>query len=246
MLRGGEHYMDNDTKLADALNDHQITDENGEITPEENSATPEETPVEETATAEKSAETAETVPTATKETENEPELVETAADETGKRYVPENRFKEVYAKMKRSERELEDMRRNVQPQQPKVERTEPLNKADALEIELLRSTLPQFNPESTEYSRDIDELGFSIYESSRDKKGNYTMTRLEAGRKAMTLARNLTSKVVESKTEARTVKAQQSDQGITTRVLKRDQGELDPDKMSLEEKEAWLKANNLW
>ena len=37
--------------------------------------------------------------------ENEPELVETASDDTGKRYVPESRFKEIYAKWKKAEQE---------------------------------------------------------------------------------------------------------------------------------------------
>lgn len=234
-------------ELAAALDNHQVTDDQGQITgeetPVENPAAQEQTTVDEGATAEKSAESKGSVPTETKGTENEPELVETASDETGKRYVPESRFKEIYAKWKALERE-----RKEQPQTaPKPQTTPaPVNKTDALEIEMLRSALPQFNPESPEYSSELDELGFSIYEGSKDKTGNYMMTRMEAGRKALAMAKKITSKVAEVKTEAKTVKAQQSDQGITNRVLNREGVKADPSKMTLEEKEEWLKAQGEW
>jgi hypothetical protein len=81
---------------------------------------------------------------------------------------------------------------------------------------------------------------------SKDAKGNPTMTRIEAGRKALNMTKKITSKVVEIKSEARSVKAQQSDQGITNRVLNRDSNKIDPDKMTLEEKEEWLKAQGDW
>jgi len=246
--------MSNQDDLVAALDNHEVTDDDGQVkgdeTPEEESATQEETTVEEDATAEKSAETEdESTQDETEGTENEesdePDLVETASDETGKRYVPESRFKEVYAKWKAAERE------KGKPSAPALPKTElppagPINKADALEVELLRTTLPQFNPESEKYSREIDELGFSIYESSRDNKGQYSMTRIQAARKALQMAKKITSKVAEVKSEAKTVKAQQSDQGITNRVLTRESTKLDPNKMTLEEKEEWLKANGQW
>ena len=125
--------------------------------------------------------------------------------------------------------------------------TKPLEKTDALEIELLRSTLPQFDPNKDDvYDRDIDELGFSLYEGSKDNLGKHAMTRIEAGRKAVRMAKKITSKVFSIKSEAKAVKAQQSDQGITKRVLNRESEKLDPDKMSLEEKEKWLKDNGHW
>lgn len=231
-----------------ALN-HQVTDEDGGIiaeeTAQEETAPQEQTPVEETATVEKPADE-ETAPKAETTSENEPDLVPTAEDETGKRYVPESRFKEVYAKMKDLERMTKIMPQPTEvPQKPSVG-LKPSDKADALEIELLRTTLPQFNPEHPEYSREVDELGFSIYEGSKDSKGNYTMTRMEAGRKALSMAKKITSKVAEIKSEVRTVKAQQSDQGITNRVVSREGTKLDPDKMTLEEKEEWLKATGNW
>jgi len=239
--------------LAAAMNDHQVTDEEGQISEDntrEEAATPEQTTVDEGATAEKSAESKESPPGESKETENEPELVETASDETGKRYVPEDRFKKVYAKMKAYERQLPKKEMASQP----VVEEKPLAKTDALEIELLRSTLPQFdpkpdddgNPTNTEYSRDLDELGYSIYEGSKDRFGNYTLTRIQAARKALAMANKITSKVAAIKTEAKIVKAQQSDQGITNRVLNREGQQADPGKMSLEEKEEWLKANGYW
>lgn len=235
--------------LAAALDNHQVTDDQGKIvgdeTPPENSATQDQTPVDETATAEKSAETETPTPVDGKVTEKEPEMVELAADETGKRYVPESRFKEVYGKMKDYERKLQQAPRPTPPVMP-AKAQKPVDKTDALEIEILRGALPQFNPESTDYDRDLDELGFSIYESSKDDKGRYTMTRMEAGRKALSMAKKITSKVAEIKSEARTVKAQQSDQGITNRVLNREGVKTDPAKMSLEEKEKWLRENGEW
>ena len=235
--------MTDPNDIADALN-HQVTDDQGEIVAEETApeeaAPQEQTPVEETATAEKSADEA-NPPKEEAKSENEPEMVPTAEDETGKRYVPESRFKEVYAKMKDLERQVKLPEAPVRTQGMK-----PSDKADALEIELLRTTLPQFNPESEEYSQEVDALGFSIYQGSKDAKGNYTMTRMEAGRKALNMAKKITSKVAEIKTDARTAKVLQSDQGITNRVLNREGTKLDPNKMSLSEMEEWMKANGQW
>jgi len=240
--------MSNLDELAAAM-DRQITDDQGQAiaddTASEESAPQEQTTVEEDATAEKSVDTNDSTPVETKESENEPEMVELASDETGKRYVPESRFKEVYARMKAAERGTsQEGPKATQPIAPIMRG--PVNKQDALEIELLRSTLPQFNPESDQYDRDLDELGFSLYEASKDTLGNYLMTRAEAGRKAVSMANKITSKVAEVKLEAKSVKAQQSDQGITNRVLNREGAQLDPEKMTLAEKEEWLKANDLW
>ena len=233
--------------LAASLNDHQVTDEEGNIaedTAQEDSAPQEQTPVEEDATAEKSADK-ETPPKEEPISENDkdqPDLVETAADETGKRYVPESRFKEVYAKWKEAERKQTEKPVAQRPSQA----LKPADKADALEIEFLKGTVPQFNPESKEYNPEIDQMGFEIWKASSDAKGNPTITRLEAARKALSRAKKITSEVAEVKSEARTVKAQQSDQGITNRVLNREGTKPDPDKMTLEEKEEWLKSNGNW
>jgi len=230
-------------ELAASLNDHQVTDDEGKIeaeeTAQEESAPQEQTPVEEPATEEANPPKEEAK---SEDKTDEPDLVETAADETGKRYVPEARFKEVYAKWKEAERNKVE-----KPFVPEPKTAyKPTDKADALEMELLRTTLPQFNPDHSDYSREVDELGYALYEGSKDSKGNHTMTRIEAGRRAIAMSKKITSKAVEIRSEARTVKAQQSDQGITNRVLNRDSAKVDPDKMTLEEKEEWLKSQGLW
>ncbi len=230
-------------ELAASLNDHQVTDDEGRIeaedTAQEESAPQEQTPAEETATDDTNPPKEEVK---SEDKTDEPDLVETAADETGKRYVPEARFKEVYAKWKESERKHAEKPFTPQPTQA----LKPTEKTDALEMELLRTTLPQFNPDHSDYSREIDELGYALYEGSKDPKGNHSMTRIEAGRRAVAMTKKITSAVVEIKSEAKTVKAQQSDQGITNRVLNRDSAKVDPNKMTLEEKEEWLKGQGLW
>jgi hypothetical protein len=240
--------MSNLDDLAAAMN-RQVTDDQGQTvaddTAQEESATQEQTTVEEDATAEKPVDTNDSTPVETKESENEPEMVELASDETGKRYVPESRFKEVYAKWKAAER-------GSSSEQPKVDlpiaptQTVPFNKQDALEVEILESTMPQFNVQSDQYDRDIDLLGSKIYNASRDAKGNYTMTKLQAAKEALAMAKKITSKVADVKLEAKSVKVSQSDQGITNRVLNREGQQLDPDKMTLAEKEEWLKASGSW
>ena len=240
--------MSTQDEVAAAMN-RQITDDQGQPvaddTAQEESAPQEQTTVEEDATAEKSVDTTESTPVETEESENEPEMVELASDETGKRYVPESRFKEVYARMKAAERgqsvKTPEVFKPYAPIQAK-----PVNRQDALESELLRSTMPQFNADSDQYDRDLDELGFQIWEASKDATGNHTITQLEAGRKAINMAKKITSKVADVKLEAKSVKVSQSDQGITNRVLNREGQQLDPDKMTLAEKEEWLKAEGLW
>ena len=240
--------MSNLDELAAAM-DRQITDDQGQAiaddTASEESAPQEQTTVEEDATAEKSVDTNDSTPVETKESENEPEMVELASDETGKRYVPESRFKEVYARMKAAERgQSEKTPEVIKPYAPI--QAKPIDKTDALESELLRSTMPQFNADSDQYDRDLDELGFQIWEASKDATGNHTITQLEAGRKAINMAKKITSKVADVKLEAKSVKVSQSDQGITNRVLNREGQQLDPDKMTLAEKEEWLKASGSW
>ena len=240
--------MSNLDELAAAM-DRQITDDQGQAiaddTASEESAPQEQTTVEEDATAEKSADANDSTPVETKESENEPEMVELASDETGKRYVPESRFKEVYARMKAAERgQSEKTPEVIKPYAPI--QAKPVNRQDTLESELLRSTMPQFNADSDQYDRDLDELGYKIWQASKDATGNHTITQLEAGREAINMAKKITSKVADVKLEAKSVKVSQSDQGITNRVLNREGAQLDPEKMTLAEKEEWLKANDLW
>jgi len=231
--------------LAQSLN-RQVTDDDGQ--PVEENETPledqptleQQTTEDEDAPAEKPAESeVPGIPTETKE--DEILLEELASDETGKRYVPETRFKEVYGKMKAFERKLkEEPKPEDLTPQPRFE-SKPIDKTDAVEIELLRATLPSFNPESEEYSRELDELGFAIY------KANPGTTRLEAARRATQMAKKMQSKVAKVEQEARAVKSQQSDQGITSRVTSRgDQSDMPGEDASPEEMESWLKAHGQW
>lgn len=251
-MRKGVSQIDDPFKqVAEALNGHQVTDSDGQLLPAEQTAADETTAqetntVEETAPAEKPAETEAKAPKAPAE-ETETELAE---DETGKRYVPESRFKEVYGKQKALEREIEQLRRSQvsqplqQPtQQPLQPQTQPqvVDKTTALELDLLKTTLSQFNPDHEDYDPDLDRLGALIY------KANPGITMLEAGRRALAEAKALTKKQTQIVAEARQVKSLQSDQGITTRVKSSGQPQApDPDKMSLDEKEEWLKSNGMW
>lgn len=236
--------MSNLDDLAKSL-DRQVTDEEGQVieeneTPQEESPTSEEkTTVEEDAQAEKPAESEEKeTPPETKE--DEIDLVELASDETGKRYVPESRFKEVYGKWKALERAQKEPKPKESIPTPPLE-TKPIDKTDAVEIELLRATLPQFNPESDDYSRELDELGFAIY------KATPNITRLEAARKAVQMAKKIQSKVTKVEEEARAVKSQQSDQGITSRVTSRGATtDVPGEDASPEEIEKWLKDHGQW
>jgi hypothetical protein len=233
--------MDDPNELVAALN-HQVTDENGEMigeseTTEENPTAPEETTADETTPAEKPRSEAEP---ATQAAEDEtPNLVE---DEAGKRYVPETRFKEVYGKLKQRERELEAIAKAPQAQAPnELPTVKPqIDKADALEVEVLRATLPQFNPESTDYSEELDQMGYDIW------KANPGVTRLEAARKALTRMEKLAKQSASVKAEARMVKSLQSDQGMTNRVVSREAAKPDLDSMSDRDMEAYLKEHGQW
>lgn len=244
--------MDNTNleELAAALNGHQVTDEDGALTagesdtPAGDTAAPEmKTTDEESARAEKSADTEETAPQAADEV-NETELAE---DESGKRYVPKSRFDKVYGKAKQLERDLEAERLRKAAQAPASTPAplpapfeQPTDKTEVLEVELLKSKLPQFDPDSDQYDRELDALGAEVY------RANPGITRIEAARRAASYAKSLTKKIAEARAEARTVKAVQSDQGITSRVSSRGETTVDPDRMTLEQKEEWLRANGEW
>ena len=231
--------------LAAELN-RQVTDDEGKAieenaTPQEETPTSEEkTTVEEDAQVEKPAESEVEEPE-TKTEEDEINLVELASDETGKRYVPESRFKEVYGKMKAFERKLNDEPKTKESILPPVQDSKPLDKTDQVEIELLRATLPQFNPESEDYSRELDELGFAIY------KATPGISRIEAARKATQMAKKIQSKVAKVTEEARSVKSLQSDQGITSRVTSREaSSDVPKEDASPEDLEKWLKTHGQW
>jgi uncharacterized protein YlzI (FlbEa/FlbD family) len=217
--------------LAAVLNDHQVTDSDGVV---------QDTPVEESAPQEA------VVDGAGDKVEDTPELVTTAEDDSGKKYVPEERFKEVYAKMKSLERAQQQsyVETPAEPETPSMPQYTDFNpnlsKQDMLETELLFTSMPEFDPNSSSYSKELDTLGAEIFRAHPE----YTKT--QAARKAKELAKNLSQRPQAMQSEARNVKASQSDSGITSRVQVRQSQEVDPDKMSLQEKEQYLKEQGLW
>jgi hypothetical protein len=216
---------------------HSITDENGQLA--EPTATEEvpsevETPVTETVEEptpkQPEQETAETNP-------------DVAEDEDGKKYVPEGRFKEVYAKLKEAERKLASTPVQKAPTMSSITP----DRSALLETELLNQTLPQFNPNSPEYSEVLDEMGAEIYQSSHrydQATGQIvpTITKLEAARRALDRAKKLSGTQEQARKEARVVKSQQSDSGITSSSKK----VTSKEPQTLEEMEEFLKKTNQW
>jgi len=236
--------MDNLDELVATLDDHQITDDQGQMiaesgTASENTTAQDQTTVDDTAPVEKPSQS-DTSDTQTGEPEVTDQLAE---DETGNRYVPEKRFKEIYGKAKEAERKARELE-VLLASQGQAPRAKPSNdkvdKADILEVEMLKSTLPQFDPNSTEYDATLDQMGFEIY------KANPGITRMEAARKALSRLEKIAQSSANVKTEARMVKAFQSDQGMTNRVVQRGAGEPNPDKMSVSEIETYLKEHGQW
>lgn len=235
-------------ELAAALNGHDVTDEEGKVeeqTSEEQQAIPEEKEPEvtETNTAEKPEESTEPE-THSEEDETEPNSVE---DEKGRRYVPEKRFSKIYGEKKALERRLKDLEAQALINQPKV--TKPISadptattidKTDLIEIELLKGKLPEFDPDSEQYSPELDELGFNIL------KANPNLTRMEAAKKALNYAKKFAGDMAQVQAEARMIKTSQSDQGITNRVVNRQPSNEVPDDTNPEAMEAWLRKNGAW
>lgn len=220
-----------DPQLA-AFLETQEKDVEVQTTPE-TTATPETNPAEETAREEKPAEEPKADP---KSTEDDSETI--AEDEHGKKYIPEKRFKDVYAKLKEAERRLAE--RQSVPDELPVPPLKPADKTDAIESELLRTKYTQFDPESDQYDQVLDQMAGQIY------RANPGITKTEAARKAIALQKQIAEKVTEVRQEARLVKAVQADSGITSRTKTSGSESLDPESMTLEQKEAYLKANGLW
>ncbi len=230
------------SEMAAALNDHQVTDDEGKVAEEtafEETAAQETNTEDETATAEKPAESTDEE-SKTEDVETETQLAE---DESGKRYVPEGRFKKVYGELKAKERELESLKTQApvikQDSQPQPQTPD---KSSQLEAELLYATLPQFNPNSDQWDEVLDQTAIDIYIA------NPGITKMEAGRRAIARAKALTKDQVKIIAEARSVKSQQSDQGITSRVSNRpsEKDQIPGADATLEEMEAYLKKTGEW
>ena len=237
--------------LAAAFNDRQITDDEGNISQEETYDS--ESATEEQETAEDDSAQEETPDASTEEdtqSESEDDDESLAEDESGKKYIPKSRFDKIYARMKEAERRAEAIRNQealdqakqsqIQPRQTKQTKQASDPTVIALEVEMLKSKYPQFDPNSESYSPELDQMGTTIYQA------NQGITRLEAARRAVEMAKNLSRSTVESRQVARKVKSLQSDQGMTSRVNSRTETKLNPDEMSIEQLEAELKKSGEW
>jgi hypothetical protein len=231
-------------QLAAELNGHSVTDENGDVTESETvaqeAAPVEQTTENESTEAEKPAKLEDPAPQAEESDEENP-----VEDESGKRYVPEKRFKEIYAKAKEAERRLAEIERQQAqgqallntPKGKKVAQTDiPVDKADILELKM---THPQFNPNSDQYDPDLDDLGFKIW-----KGAGGSLTIIEAAKEAMRLQNNIAKKVTGVKQEARLIKSQQSDQGMT-RVINKPPT-IDINNMTDQQLEEHLRKTGQW
>jgi hypothetical protein len=237
----------NSSLLAAALDGHSITDQEGEIAEDtafEDTATQEENTETDTATSDKTAED-ETTPSP--QDVDESDETNLAVDDSGKRYIPEKRFKKTYAEKKQLERENEALKAlvtstvpagtNVQPTPTSTSSNPDL---DRLELKMVFKEYPQFNPNSDDYSPEIDKLAGNL------RRANNSLSVTEAAEEAMKMVKSFTSNQVQVAREARTVKALQSDQGITSRVTNRQPSQVDFDSLTLEQKEQYLKDNGQW
>lgn len=245
--------MDSLDHLKAELDGLSLTGSDGESLPvnetqEEDAATSEEkTTEEESATVEKPEESTEEAPKDSGDDSENDDESQLAEDDSGKRYVPESRFKKVYGQMKEYERRVKEIESSKTTQErssnePSESRKTPerVDRTDMLEIEMLRTQMPEFDPSSDSYSRELDELGADIFTA------NPGISRIEAARRAKERASRITKAFARATSEARAEKSEQSDRGITTRVTSRAASEPDPDSMSLEEKEAYLKEHGAW
>lgn len=223
--------------LVASLNGHQITDDEGEMV--------ENTTDQDTTSDEINAEdlTEEELPTAELSNEvsqphEDEEESELAVDDSGRRYVPEKRFKDVYRKWKEAERS--------KTQAPTVNE-EPefspnnlqVDKMERMENEFLFTRYPQFDPASSSYSPVLDKIAGDVYSASGGR-----MTKLEAARVAISRAKELADSEGAVKAGVRQVKMSQQE-SLSTRSGAR-ATVVDPDKMSLSDMESYLKNTGNW
>lgn len=238
-------------ELAALFNEHQITGEDGKLNTEAEVAPSEITAAQETETSEEQTPPAEkpqeveAAPTQEAAADDQNEL---GVDDSGKRYVPESRLKKETAKFRETERELKALKATLDQgnallqtaKKGKDSLPEPqriVDKADILELKL---TKPQFNPQSPDYNPELDEMAGKIF------KATPSLSIMEAAAEAEKYANAIAQRVSTAKTEARQVKALQADQGIAGKGGQRSDTSIDPNTMTDQQLEAWLKANGQW
>lgn len=239
---------DNMRDLAAAFDNHQITDDEGQIAEDEtsfqDSALDEGNAEEEVTQGENPTEPEESETN----TEDDGEDEEHVTDETGKAYVPKKAFDKNYAKRKEAERraaELEAELSALRQQKPSSKRPTPIaDKSEALENELLFTKMPEFDPYSDKYNPTLDEQAAFVYNSYRDDKGRPTITKLQAAREAKRIAEELTRPLASSKAEVRQVKMQS--EGAFSQAAKKVDTTPKPEEMSLDDMEKYLKSQGAW
>lgn len=210
--------------LAAALDGHQVTDDTGAITSEP-------------AAEEVDSLVSETEP---EETEEEPKSLdvepEEAEDDKGNKYIPEKRFKKVWGEKKALEREIASLKQQVKPEK---QAQEPLDRTQALEMEILFEKYPEFNPSDTRYSEELDSLAGKLI------KANPSLTVLQAAREARDLASKIVGRVSSAKSETVVVKKAISDNGMVN-APRKVSSNIDPDSMSEGDLERYLKETGQW
>lgn len=241
----------NAAELAALLNGHQVTDEEGgeqvetETTEDNTASLKAQTTLDDSTTAEKPQEDSKPAPKA-----DEEDSETLAEDEKGNRYIPAKRFDKVYGEKKTAERKVEELEKQIQAlmntgltrSEAKTEAAKPqqVDRTQALEVELLKGKLPQFDPESSQYDPDLDQLGAEIY------KANPGITMIDAARKAVKYQEKLVKEMAKITAEARLVKTVQSDQGITSRNVSSGQTQANLNDMSDAQMEKYLRDNGMW
>lgn len=236
--------------LAAALDQHQVTNDEGQVdetsegTLAEDSATTEEKTSE--GESEQVGTTADTQTEETQTSESESENA-IAEDDSGRKWIPKDRFEKVYGRMKQSERELEAMRAlrgnpqvtaDSQAKAPRTVKVDPV--LLELETERIFEKFPQFDPNSSDYSESLDQTAADIFKANA---GN--ITRLQAAREALSRASKMTAGVREVRLSNSSIKSQYADGGIATRTSTKAPA-FDADTASLEETEKYLRANGGW
>lgn len=243
--------VDNFADLAAALEGHQVTDDEGNIPDEDTSI--EESATQEPNADEESVDNEEQKDEKSEDTQSnddDSDQPSYAEDESGKKYVPETAFKKNYAKRKEAERKAaaleQELNRLRQVNMPKGNAPKQLDKTEALENELLFIRMPEFDPNSDKYNGALDVMAADIYRAYTDTKGKPTITKLQAAQEAKKRAAVLAEQLNDVRASAKAVKQQQSDNGMTARVARRDDSKPDVDKMSPEELENFMRANGMW
>lgn len=218
--------------LAAALNDHQITDDQGEIASD--SAAED---VVDSSTSEVEEENQ------TQDSQVEVEVSDEAEDESGEKYIPKKRFDKVYGEMKSYERELEVLRSRETTETPAAQTQREPYVPDKhllnLEMEIVRDKYPEFDPQGEAYSEEIDWLAAKLVQADP------SLSPLAAARQAREQAKKFARRG-EAKEDVRVVKRAVSDSGIAGRASQPTEPQLDVNSMSVEDMERYLKQTGNW